>query len=142
MQTFLPYPDFLRSLQCLDYRRLGKQRVESRQILDILLNKKEGAAWSNHPATLMWRGYESALITYYNFSLEEWSNRGFKNRLCKPLEPSKVEFPPWFGLDEFHASHRSNLLRKNAEFYSKFGWSEPNDLPYVWPVRLCVKKDY
>ena len=33
MQTFLPYPDFARSARCLDNRRLGKQRVESYQIL-------------------------------------------------------------------------------------------------------------
>ena len=28
MQTFLPYPDFKQSAACLDYSRLGKQRVE------------------------------------------------------------------------------------------------------------------
>jgi len=32
MQTFLPYADFKESAQCLDYRRLGKQRVEAKQI--------------------------------------------------------------------------------------------------------------
>src|SRR4030042_2517495 len=36
MQTFLPYPDFKKSLQALDYRRLGKQRVEAYQIIRIL----------------------------------------------------------------------------------------------------------
>jgi len=34
MQTFLPYPDFLQSLQSLDNKRLGKQRVETFQILN------------------------------------------------------------------------------------------------------------
>ena len=28
MQTFLPYKDFGKTAKCLDYRRLGKQRVE------------------------------------------------------------------------------------------------------------------
>lgn len=36
MQTFLPYPDFKKSLQALDYRRLGKQRVEAYQIIRFL----------------------------------------------------------------------------------------------------------
>jgi hypothetical protein len=36
MQTFLPYPNFKKSLQILDYRRLGKQRVEAYQIIRIL----------------------------------------------------------------------------------------------------------
>ena len=41
MQTFLPYPDFVKSALVLDYRRLGKQRVEARQILDIIVNDKK-----------------------------------------------------------------------------------------------------
>ena len=40
MQTFLPYPDFKQSAACLDYRRLGKQRVEGVQILKKILGEK------------------------------------------------------------------------------------------------------
>lgn len=35
---------------------------------------------------------------------------------------------------DFHASHRSNLLRKDPVWYSQFNWTEPNNLPYVWPI--------
>ena len=58
MQTFLPYKDFRKSLQCLDYRRLGKQRVEAMQIHNILTGKNESSAWVNHPAVKMWKGHE------------------------------------------------------------------------------------
>ena len=27
MQTFMPYSDIKKSVECLDYKRLGKQRV-------------------------------------------------------------------------------------------------------------------
>ncbi|WP_407659745.1 pyrimidine dimer DNA glycosylase/endonuclease V, partial [Kineococcus indalonis] len=33
MQTFLPYPGFARSAAVLDAPRLGKQRVETLQVL-------------------------------------------------------------------------------------------------------------
>jgi Pyrimidine dimer DNA glycosylase len=33
MHTFLPYPSFEETASILDYRRLGKQRVEGFQIL-------------------------------------------------------------------------------------------------------------
>lgn len=46
---------------------------------------------------------------------------------------------PWLGDPAFHASHRSNLLRKNAEHYGAFGWTESPDLEYVWPVRAREK---
>jgi geranylgeranyl diphosphate synthase type I len=39
----------------------------------------------------------------------------------------------WLGDKKFHASHRSNLLRKDSKYYSQFKWSEPNNLEYVWP---------
>ena len=42
--------------------------------------------------------------------------------------------PKWLGNKKFHASHRSNLLRKDREWYSQFGWTEPDDLPYIWPT--------
>lgn len=45
-----------------------------------------------------------------------------------------VVMPPWMGDTDFHASHRSNLLKKNIEYYSRWGWQEPHDLEYVWPV--------
>lgn len=42
--------------------------------------------------------------------------------------------PPWLGDERVHSSHRSNLLRKDAQFYGQYAWAETNDLPYLWPV--------
>jgi hypothetical protein len=140
MQTFLPYPNFQKSAQCLDMRRLGKQRVEAYQLLNILLNRTTKKAWSNHPACLMWQGYENALKEYFNSVLMEWIKRGYKNNML--YETINVEYPilypPWLGNEKFHASHRSNLLRKNKEYYSQFNWTESSDLPYIWPTKDLV----
>lgn len=37
----------------------------------------------------------------------------------------EVIYPDWFGNEDFHKAHRSNLLRKDMQFYSQYGWSEP-----------------
>ena len=76
MQTFLPYADFVKTAKCLDYRRLGKQRVEAFQILNILEGKTTKAGWKHHPAVLMWEGYENALKKYFNDISSEWKSRG------------------------------------------------------------------
>jgi len=132
MQTFLPYSDFKKSAKCLDYRRLGKQRVEAYQILNTLtINPK--SRWRNHPAVKMWRGYEDALRLYINCMIFEWKSRGYKNNMKIYDVDNNISFPTWFGDEKFHKSHRSNLLRKYPEWYEKFGWVEPNDLPYFWP---------
>lgn len=134
MQTFLPYYDFVRSAACLDNRRLGKQRVEAKQILETL---KHGGGWEKHPAVKMWRGYERGLSTYGLVMCGEWRRRGYVDNLhgyfVDNLTIEGGQYPWWLGWSRFHASHRSNLLRKNPKHYEQFGWPEGPDLPYVWP---------
>jgi hypothetical protein len=153
MQTFLPYSNFIDSARCLDYRRLGKQRVEAKQILQALgvpvggpLRDKP-SSWRNHPATRMWQGHEYSLCIYAIAVCQEWRDRGYKDTLLPQFRAAAswilrdcetTTKPPWMGCDEFHSSHRSNLLRKLPEHYSQFGWSEPNDLPYVWPNGTAI----
>lgn len=150
MQTFLPYPDFAQSAACLDNKRLGKQRVECLQILKALSDPTYG--WQNHPAVKMWRGRDCALWSYAMAVCREWLQRGYRDNTQAKI--SELHFaccadqrhhrtynrvttpPPWLGNACFHASHRSNLLRKDPVWYGQFDWTEPNDLPYVWPVSI------
>lgn len=135
MQTFLPYPDFRASAKALDCRRLGKQRVEAMQILKALRGKTKG--WVNHPATIMWRGYEDALGMYMNACISEWIARGYKNNMPPYTfnDPgSLVSLPRWFGNEKFHAAHRANLLRKDPDFYGQYGWTEDPSTEYIWPT--------
>jgi hypothetical protein len=134
MQTFLPYPDLKESVRVLDYRRLGKQRVETFQVLNILLDRTPTKGWRNHPVTLMWAGYEPALQLYQNYTIQEWIDRGYKNTMqYEEVNPNSVVMPPWFGLEEFHRSHRSNLLRKDYGYYSQYFDEDPT-LEYYWPT--------
>jgi len=137
MQTFLPYKSFKKCAKCLDNKRLGKQRVESAQILKCLrlLSKRENVAWSHHPAVLMWQGYEIALGCYHDEMIREWIRRGFKNTMpfIFPFEMS-VTNPHWIN-NILIQSHRSRLLQKDNEFYKKYNWNVKNDLPYYWPCR-------
>ena len=133
MQTFLPYADFHKTAESLDYRRLGKQRVEAFQIWSILTGKSQSKAWSNHPAVKMWRGYEDALQQYLRIIMLEWIRRGYKNNMIIP--PEKLyTVPNWLGNENFHASHRSNLKRKNSMHYNDF--IESIDMPYIWPLSI------
>lgn len=140
MQTFLPYDKFLQSASVLDTSRLGKQRSEAKQILMVLLGEtqhwKDPNAWRHHPAVLMWRGYEISLAKYGIVICETWINQGHIDNTLpwfKERYHSKGNDPHWLGDPSFHAAHRSNLLRKDPEWYGQFGWRESPDLPYVWP---------
>ena len=133
MQTFLPYEDFQKSFEALDYRRLGKQRVEAYQILNVLLSRNNRKGWRNHPATKMGVGYENALKLYANMCIDEWKERGYVNNMKYEVIDGAVVMPPWMGDKAFHLSHRSNLVRKLPE-YGKLWPDVSPDLPYIWPV--------
>jgi len=143
VQTFLPYPDLRASCVVLDDRRLGKQRVETFQILRALTWPEY--AWKNHPAVRMWRGFVPALVEYGLENCREWTRRGYADTVAGQLvgwtggeAPSGAPLPPWFGVEALHLSHRSALLRKDPAFYRPLfdalgNADEPDDLPYLWP---------
>lgn len=134
MQTFLPHKNFKKTVKVLDYRRLGKQRVEAYQILNIITQRTDTKGWRNHPAVLMWKNYPNALKEYFNTCIDEWEKRNYKNNMKREIIRGKISYPKWLGQEDFHSAHRSNLIRKDPEYYSRFNWKESDNLPYIWPV--------
>lgn len=130
MQTFLPYADFAQSAACLDNKRLGKQRVETYQILLALANPEYG--WQNHPCVRQWKGHEDALTAYYVAICREWIRRGFKHTMPILIAKDSYVKPWWLGYEPYHISHQSNLLRKLPDHYIKH-WNVPDNIEYVWP---------
>lgn len=162
MQTFICYLTenrefgFIRGLQVLDDKRLGKQRVEAYQILTIigrkqgwLPNPENKKGFWNHPAVRMWEYYIPALVDYTKQCCSIWTARGFKDSILKSIEELDKQFaylriqkeirfsyrdPKWI-TPEFVRSHQSNLIRKFPEHYRPiFGDDVPDNLPYIWPV--------
>jgi hypothetical protein len=138
VNTFIPYADFTKCAKVLDNKRLGKQRVEAKQILNILTNATKTKGWRNHPVVLMWKNHVKALMSYYNAIVLEWVRRGFTNNM--PLYDIKgVVKMPWFiGNKSIHLSHQANLIRKNIN-YAKIFKSVPEsyiEYTYIWPSKL------
>jgi hypothetical protein len=145
MQTFLPYPDFLASAQVLDRKRLGKQRVETLQILRALELPDYG--WQNHPAVRMWRGRTAALVRYGLDCVRVWTARGHGDSTADQIaefapwvrELTQEDLrrdsllPTWLGDERLHRSHRSQLIGKEPEFYRPLFPESPEGLDYFWP---------
>ncbi len=124
MQTFLPHADFKQTAKDLDRKRLGKQRVESWQILKTIQKKKEGqtsGAWINHPCITIWFDHQFALIDYSIEICKEWISRGYNDSMLpRFLEEKKAYLdkgvncspPDIVGKACFHLSHQSNLVKK------------------------------
>jgi hypothetical protein len=132
MQTFLPYPDFRKSAEVLDWRRLGNQRNE---VLTIL---RGGWAW--HPASKMWVGYFYWLGCYGVEICKEWRRRDYvdnqQRRIVDEMLKHENTGPPWWlGKKRFHLGHQSNLIRKLPEHYGPLFPGVSSSLKYWWPVK-------
>lgn len=139
VNTFIPYSNFKKCAKILDNKRLGKQRVEAKQILNILLEETKTQGWRNHVVTLMWKGHEEALKYYYNCIVEEWIHRGFENNM--PLfKIDRVPAMPWFVKNaSIRMSHQASLVRKEGKFYKKLFPDVPKTYmkyKYIWPAQL------
>jgi hypothetical protein len=126
-------------MRVLDKSRLGNQVW--REGVTLIRG-----GWSNHPASKMWRGHEYHLGLYLLAGVDVLAERGkdYPDTRAK-IEVEMVKHqdtgkPWWIGFEQFHASHRSNLLRKNPVWYGQFGWTEPDNLPYYWPQPVIINQ--
>ncbi|RCK69424.1 hypothetical protein DT076_11100 [Desertihabitans brevis] len=151
MQTFLPYADFTASARVLDVKRLGKQRVETLQVMRALTI--EGYGWRHHRVAKMWTWRRPSLLAYQLAVCTEWRARGFTDTcwdstLAEISRPSLADpdsndlllweqhdfpAPVWLGREEIHRSHRSKLVSKDPAHYRPLFPDVPDDLEYVWP---------
>jgi hypothetical protein len=161
MITFLPYPDFKQSAECLDWQyahnRLNNQINEGIIILKSnlgLYEAKNGIVpWSNHPAVTMWKGHEFCLLEYISLCNDVWEAKKKQysdpdrwdtiHELYQKARDAKcsADDPSWLGNLAFHSAHRSILLAKMPSWYWQFGWAEKPAVknekgkwPYVWPT--------
>lgn len=152
MLTFLPLKSFVKSLECLDEKRLSRQRVDSYQILEVLYDypvipnslrtivpfDRKFGGWQRHPSIIMWRGHEEWLKLYIACVIGEWCSRGLYNSIANyelPAYNTNLQGPPpWLGYEPFHRSHRELLVWKNPVHYLKLWPEDKVDFPKLfWP---------
>jgi hypothetical protein len=164
MQTFLPQSDYSVSATILDNKRLNKQILEGYQILNVLSGRSKTGGWRNHPAVLMWKGYERGLWNYIQAMIKEAKNRGIKtknnesnlNNLKDQCWEDWGNIVPSYFKDpnkmiRIVTTHRANLFKKDSLYYAPFQYavSSINNTPccpdkkepckYYWPTHELMK---
>ena len=144
MQTFMPFMSYQKTAECLDYRRLGKQRVETKQILQCLLG--EGSlGWANHPIVEAWRGYEESLAVYGLYICSEWRLRGYQDGLSPYFQVQRLrlrdgehywtEHPPWVENPVVNRAYQRVLTWKDPEHYEEiFDLVQLTDPEFPWTL--------
>jgi len=143
MQTFLPSYNFYVCAQTLDRKRLFKQVVEARQLLDILVSPDTSNATAgqrNHPALNYWREQVPYLHFYLKILAGIYNARFGQTPLttreaaitCREVWPERFYHP-----DFVYLSHKVALhVKQNNHDHT---W--PHVINYVWRSR-CGKFYY
>ena len=124
----------LETAKALDNRRLNKQIIECKQILDALNGAK---AWSNHPVVLQYKNHQNWLMQY-TFILESYRNgnlsiANFVNQLIGMIKPK-------FHTEEFFSQMKRRLYTKNPHHYSQ--WSYLGESQENWYFVDGVMRKY
>lgn len=151
MQTFLPSANATISASMLDNKRLNKQILECYQILNVLSGKSKGGGWRNHPAVLMWKGYEKGLWKYVQAMIVEARSRGIRtenneanlNNLKDLCWDIWGDNPPSFWNDKTKlmrvvTTHKASLFDKDPMFYARFGYAKHS----IYNSPCCSKCKY
>jgi hypothetical protein len=137
MQTFLPSSNAVVTASMLDSKRLNKQILECYQILNVLSGKSPTGGWRNHPAVLMWKGFERGLWSYVQAMIHEARKRGIRtenneanlNRLKDQCWDDWGNNAPSFWYDKTKlmrvvTTHKASLFDKDPIYYAHFGYAK------------------
>lgn len=111
----------LETAMALDTKRLYKQIIECRQILDALNGK---TAWSNHPCVLQYRGYEKWLAAYA-LCLESFvSKRDMEATISNTY--AGMYRPDWH-TQEYYDQMKRRLYTKDPKYYAVWSYLGTSD---------------
>lgn len=138
MITYLPYPDFMKSAEALDDRRLNKVRSDIVSILKACAEPPPEDG-KEHTAIKMWRGNEVFLIRYGMVICSEYASRDNADNTLSKIMKYSSDFkgdavsPEWWGDEAFHKSHQAHLLRLMPSHYGELFPDTSDELPLIWP---------
>lgn len=121
----------LETAMALDSRRLNKQIIECRQILDALNGAK---AWSNHPCVLQYRGHEGWLKIYsecLELELLRTPNNDATITAIQAVASVMAEkLTPCFHTQEYFDQMKRRLYTKDKEHYKQ--WADLGESDENW----------
>ena len=127
MQVFIvgtPYE----TAEALDYKRLKKQMIENKQIMDAILC--DGKCWiGNHPIV---KSYKNHFQWFYHYHLcLFWYWRGDKPMASK-MSKQAMAFKPNFHTEDYFNQMKRRLYTKDNKHYKQWANLGESDCNWYW----------
>lgn len=127
MQIFI-IGSIFETCQALDKRRLWKQILEARQIIDVLLGKSQ--AWKNHPIVKMYKDDLEWLLLYLAVFEEYWKG---DLEAAEIISNGAEEIKPTFLYDDSYLENmKKRLYTKNKVHYSQWELLGESNINYYY----------
>lgn len=142
MQVFI-VGSVLETAQALDKKRLNKQIVECRQILNAIEGKTK--AWANHPAAIQYQEHEDWLFRYL-MCLENYYWAVYKKDVPELTKPDLMEHAikwselaselrPAFHIEEFFTQMKRRLYTKDNNHYNRWRFLGESQENWYWSTK-------
>lgn len=127
----------IETAMALDKKRLNKQIIETRQIIDAICGKK---AWANHPCTIQYKEYKDWLF-YYLMTIENYYWYAYKKDVPNPNDFLKhanawndraITSTPKFHTKEYFNQMKRRLFEKDDEHYKQWSHLGKSDINWYW----------
>ncbi len=135
MQVFITSCSPIETARALDKKRLNKQVIECRQILNAIFGKTN--AWANHPCTLQYHKHKQWLYEYLQ-CLEQFIKGNIITAQLYSDIAQKIK--PDFHTDEYLSQMKRRLYTKDNNHYSQ--WSYLGESHTNWYFVDGVWKKY
>lgn len=117
----------LETAQALDKKRLNKQIVECKQILNAIEGKTK--AWANHPCTIQYKEYTKWLIAYTH-CLKSYFNNDIHNARIWNLYA--IDLTPSFHTIAYLDQMKRRLYTKDNNHYNKWKFLGESQENWYW----------
>ena len=117
----------IETVKSLDLRRLRKQIIETKQILNTLAGKSQ--AWKNHPCVLQYRDYQ-IWLSYYLKCFEYYIENNYTLALSASL--LATEHTPPFHTPEYFTQMKRRLFTKDQNYYKNWSDLGLSEINWYW----------
>lgn len=128
MQIFI-IGKVLDTFEVLDKRRLNKQKIECKQIMDAI--DGISTAWKNHPIVKSYTPYRKWLSVYY-WLIEEYTSSNSDLLMMFHYNKWLWENKPIFHTEEYFNQMKRRLYTKDNKLYSLYSELGESDINWYY----------
>lgn len=129
MQVFI-IGSALETAQALDKKRLNKQIIECKQILNAINGKTK--AWTNHPCTIQYKNHINWLIAYANCLESYFKNDIHKARIWNLYA---MDLTPNFHTSMYLEQMKRRLYTKDNNHYNRWRFLGESQENWYWSTK-------